>query len=240
MTVKHEVRKLLWSIGYDVSRFEAGSHAVARRRRLMEAHGIGVVLDVGANNGQFGSELRAELGFRGHIRSFEPVSAAFRQLQARASHDPRWEAFDFGLGDAEGVETINIAGNSYSSSLLDMLPAHEAAAPESRYVGTEEIRIETLDAVFEKVCPRGERVFLKVDTQGFESRVLRGAQRSLPSIELVQLEMPLTRLYDGESSFIDLYQLMLAEAYTLVGLESGFNDPRTGKVLQVDGVFHRA
>ena len=239
MSLKHEVRKLLWKAGYDVSRFEAGSHAVARRRRLLQAHRIGVVLDVGANDGQYGEELRTEHGFRGHIRSFEPVAAPFRQLEARASRDPRWEVFDFALGDAQGVETMNVAGNSYSSSLLEMLPAHEAAAPESKYVSTEEIRIETLDSIFDAVCPSGERVYLKVDTQGFEGRVLEGARQSLSRIELVQLEMPLTPLYEGESSFIDLHRGMLDEGYALVGLETGFNDPATGRVLQVDGIFHR-
>ena len=239
MTVKHEVRKLLWNVGFDISRFEAGSHPVARRRRLLAMYGVGVVLDVGANDGQFGQELRDELGFEGDIRSFEPVRIPFERLRTRASRDPRWEAFDFALGDTEGVETINVAGNSYSSSILGMLPSHESAAPESKYVGTEEIRVATLDSVFDEVCPPGERVYLKIDTQGFEGRVLRGARRSLSKIDLVQLEMPLTALYDGESSFVDLYQLMLGEGYALVGLDSGFNDPRTGHVLQVDGVFRR-
>lgn len=64
-------------------------------------------------------------------------------------------------------------------------------------------------------------------------------RQSLPKIELVQLEMPLTPLYEGESSFSELYDVMRHEGYSLVGLESGCNDPRTGRVLQVDGTFHR-
>ena len=239
MTIKHEMRKLLWDFGYDVVRFDPGSHPVARRRRLMTVSQIGVVLDVGANTGQYGQELRGELGYSGFICSFEPMSAAFRELQARASGDPDWQTFNVALGDTVGTTSINIAGNSYSSSILDMLPAHEAAAPESTFVGTEEIRMRTLDSIFEDVCPRGERVYLKIDTQGFEGRVLRGAQESLPKIDAVQLELPLVPLYDGELPFVDLCKFMLGEGYTLVALDPGFTDPRTGRLLQVDGIFVR-
>ncbi len=240
MTVKHNLRRLLWSLGYDVSRFEPGSHPIARRRRLLADLQIGVILDVGANTGQYGKELRDELRFRGHIRSFEPMSTAFRELETRASGDSGWETFNFALGDAEGTDTINISGNSYSSSILDMLSAHEAAAPESKFVGKEQIKIQTLDAIFEDVCPAGERVYLKIDTQGYEGRVLRGAQNSLSKVDAVQLEMPLVPLYEGELSFADLYDLIVCEGYTLAALDPGFNDPSSGRLLQVDGIFVRA
>jgi FkbM family methyltransferase len=240
MTIKHELRKLLWNVGYDVSRFDPGSHSTARRRRLLEAFGFDVVLDVGANTGQFAQELREELRFTGHIRSFEPLSSAFRDLDARASADPRWQVFNFALGDTDGMTYINVSRNSYSSSILEMLPSHADAAPESRFVRREEIAIRTLDSIFDDVSPPGERILLKIDTQGFEGRVLRGAERSLERIAAVQLEMPLIPLYDGELSFIELYQRLIDGGYALVALEPGFTDPRTGRLLQVDGIFHRA
>lgn len=239
MTFKHDLRRLLWNLGWDVVRFEPGAHPIARRRQLLASHEIGVVLDVGANDGQYGEELRRELRFRGHIRSFEPMSKPFSRLQARAASDPLWEAFPLALGDSEGRATINIAGNSYSSSILGMLSAHEAAAPESRFEGVEDVKVTTLDAVFDDVCPPGERIYLKIDTQGYESRVLRGAARSLPLIDVVQLEMPLVPLYEGELSLLELVKHMLGEGYALVALEPGFTDSRTGELLQVDGIFHR-
>jgi FkbM family methyltransferase len=240
VTLKHRLRRHLWTIGWDVVRFAPGAHPIARRRKLLATYGIGVILDVGANDGQYGATLREDLGFDGYIRSFEPMGAAFSRLEARAARDPRWDVFQLALGDEEGTATINIAGNSYSSSLLDMLPAHAAAAPESRSVGTEEVALTTLDAVFDDACPDAERVFLKIDTQGYEGPVLRGAARSLSRVDVVQLEMSLVPLYAGELSLVELVTYMLGEGFVLVALEPGFTDPRTGELLQVDGIFHRA
>jgi FkbM family methyltransferase len=239
VSLKHDVRRLLWKVGYDVVRFAPGSHPIARRRRLLSSLEIDVVLDVGANDGGWGHALRQELSYAGRICSFEPMKAAYRDLRARASRDPDWETYNFALGEADGRATINVAGNSYSSSILGMLPAHLSAAPESRFIAQEEIDVKTLDSIFADICRPHDNVYLKVDTQGFEGRVLRGARASLTIIDAVQLEMPLVPLYDGELSFADLYQLMMDQGYSLVALDPGFNDPRSGRLLQVDGIFSR-
>src|SRR5262245_257178 len=225
MTLKHELRKRLWSVGYDLSRFDPASHPIARRRQLLMQLRIDVVLDVGANVGQWAGELRDEVGFEGGIRSFEPMRAAFERLENRAAGDADWQVFNFGFGDESGERVIHVSANSYSSSLLEMLPAHEQAAPESKVVGHETVTVKTLDEVFEDVCSPADRVFLKIDTQGYEGRVLHGAQRSLARIDAVQLEMPLVPLYEGELAFVELVRLLQDAGYELVALEQGFNDP---------------
>ncbi len=239
MNVKHELRRLVWKVGYDVTPFNATWSGVARRRDLLWSLGIDVVLDVGANVGQYGSQLRRDVGFEGRICSFEPMRGAFRVLEAEAADDPKWSTFNLAIGDVAGSATINIAANSESSSLLPMLTSHSEAAPESRFVGTEKIETQTLDALFDDLCAPGERVYLKIDTQGFEGRVLAGADRSLPKIDTLQIEMALTPLYEGEIAFADLLELLLGRGYMIVGLEPVFADPRTGRLLQVDAVFHR-
>lgn len=239
MGIRHQLRRRLWTLGLDVSRFTPEARPVARRRRLFEVHGIDVVLDVGASGGDWGQELRDDVGFTGPIRSFEPTSTAFKALQARAERDANWDVFNFALGDIEDEHTIHIAGNSDSSSILGMLPAHETAAPESKFVGEETISVRTLDEIFDEVCPKGASVYLKIDTQGYEGRVLRGAESSLSRIDVVQLEMSLVPMYAGELSLVELLELMFDQGYELIGLDPGFTDPRTGNVLQVDGIFHR-
>jgi FkbM family methyltransferase len=200
---------------------------------------IDVVLDVGANAGQFAQHLRRDLDFEGRICSFEPLSVPFRRLQVRAAEDPDWQAFNFGLGDIEGRTTINVAANSESSSMLEMLPSHVEAAPESRFVGREDVEIRTLDTIFHDLCQAGEGVYLKIDTQGFEDRVLRGADGSLAKIDTVEIEMSLTPLYSDALTFGELYQLLLGKGYAMVGLEPGFTNPQTGQLLQVDAIFRR-
>jgi FkbM family methyltransferase len=224
--------------GWDVVPFNAAQHALPRRRRLIEHHGIDTVLDIGANAGQFGRELRG-LGFRGRIVSFEPLSEAFKRLQAAARGDAGWRVLNVALGDAPGTQKLHLAGNSESSSLLEMLPLHLDAAPYSRYKGEETVRVETLDAVFEEVCKGAQNIYMKIDTQGYEAQVLRGAARSLERIDTIQIEMSLAPLYSGQALFGDLYADLTNGGYVLVGAENNFGDARTGHLLQIDGIFHR-
>jgi FkbM family methyltransferase len=237
--VQSRLRRLVWRAGYDITPFNAKWSPVARRGKLLGFLKVDLVLDVGANEGQYGVQLREDLGFHGRMCSFEPASEPYRTLAARAARDPGWTTYNLGLGDVQGRAIINVAANSESSSLLAMLPAHLDAAPEARFVGNEEVEMQTLDAIFDDLRRPGERVYLKVDTQGFEGRVLRGAERSLAEIDTVQLEMPLAPLYEGEQGFAELFGHMLDRGFELVGLEPGFSDPNTGRLLQVDGVFHR-
>ena len=120
-----------------------------------------------------------------------------------------------------------------------MLPARELAAPDSTYRGKESIEVKTLDSIFAGLCSPANNVYLKIDTQGFESRVLRGARDSLAHIHLVQMEMSLVPLYRGEMEFSDLHTLMRDMGYALIALEPAFFDPVSGQLLQIDGVFHR-
>ncbi len=239
MTLRHSLRKMLWKIGYDVSPFRPDTNPLARRRRLIEEYAIDIVLDVGANTGQYAMELRNDLKFRGDIVSFEPLSSAFKQLERNARSDHRWRTLNCALGDTEGTTEINISNNSYSSSILDMLPKHVESAPDSVYGGRETIVIRKLDSIFESICAPDSKIYLKMDVQGFESKVIKGAENALRRIGTVQLEMSLAPLYEGEFQFGEMHDLMLAKGYHLVSLEPGFSDKGTGQMLQVDGIYRR-
>jgi FkbM family methyltransferase len=197
------------------------------------------VLDVGANTGQFASELRNDLGYAGTILSFEPLSTAYRMLEQRANGDPLWKTFHHALGDQDESREINVAANSESSSLLPMLASHLKSAPQSEYIGKETIRIKTLDQVFPALCPKARNVYLKMDTQGFEKHVLLGAKQSLVRIDTVQMELSLVPLYAEQVLFNEMHGLMIELGYTLIAIEDGFSDPASGQVLQADGIFHR-
>lgn len=239
MNIKHILRKAFWKTGYHISRYTPASHPVARRKQILDIYEIDTVLDVGANSGQFAQQLRGDIGYTGRILSFEPLSAAFELLKANSKKDPAWEVFNYAIGAAEEKQEINIAGNSYSSSFLNMLPTHLKSAPESRYIGKEKIDIKTLDSLFGDLCKTAKNVYLKIDTQGFEHKVLKGANKSLEHIDTVQMEISVVPLYDGELLFNDMCSFMNNIGYTLIAIENGFSDPASGQLLQVDGIFHR-
>jgi FkbM family methyltransferase len=238
MSWKSAVRELVRRAGYDVLLYDL-NHPLRRRMRLMADRRISLLLDVGASSGQYGREMRTQ-GYSGRIVSFEPLQDAFRALLSRARGDAAWRCEQIALGDAPATATIHVAGNSWSSSLLPMLDAHSQAAPESRYVGSETIRVRTLDEVLPEIAPIEERIFLKIDTQGYEKRVLQGAAESLRRIELVQLECSLRHLYQGDDLACDLIAWMAERSFSPVSIEPGFVDPQTGHQLQADIIFARS
>lgn len=239
MTIKHELRKFLWKFGYDIYKLTPQNNPLLKRKQLFESYNIDMVLDIGANAGQYASQLRSKVGYKGDILSFEPLSTAFAKLKDNASNDTSWQVFNMAIGDMEELKEINIAGNSYSSSFLNMLPSHLKSAPKSRYIGKEKIEIKPLDIIFGELCKSAKNIYMKIDTQGYESKVIKGAETSLPLINTIQMEMSLVPLYDGELLFHEMCALMSNKGYTLVALENGFSDPGTGQLLQVDGIFHR-
>jgi FkbM family methyltransferase len=239
MGIKHEVRKFFWKFGYDIAKFTPRFHPIARRKQILKHYAIDTVLDIGANSGQYARQLREDFGYTQKILSFEPLSSAFEVLKEKSAGDSKWEVFNVALGEKEGLCEINIAANSYSSSLLDMLPSHLKSAPESRYIGKESIKIRTLDSFFSDLCEASSNIYMKIDTQGFESRVIKGAAQSLSHIDTVQMEMSLVPMYDGELLFNDMCKLMSEKGYSLIAIEPGFADQESGQLLQVDGIFHR-
>ncbi len=238
MKFLRRIRLLCRKMGRDLVPYHPLHHPLARRAKLFQTYGIDIVFDIGANAGQFAQELR-ETGYAGRIVSFEPLSAAFRDLQRWAQADGRCIAVNAAVGERDGSVEINIAASSVSSSVLEMLPAHLRAAPESAFRDKELVRMVKLDSVFDNYCSISDRAFLKIDTQGFEKHVLDGAQCSLPKVQAVQFEMSLIPLYAGQALFADLFEYLTVRGFLMVALEPAFIDPASGEVLQVDGIFHR-
>lgn len=207
-----------------------------RRTKIMSHYGIDLLLDVGANIGQYGVLTRM-IKYKGRIVSFEPLNDAFEKLKQASNSDSNWTINHFALGDVATKSTINIAGNSGSSSILKMEDKHVETLPESEYIGTQEIEIKTLNEVFPSFYQNGNKVMLKIDTQGYEKNVLEGADQVLDKISLIQLEMSLVSLYQDEILFTEMVQYMEGKGFILVALENGFSDSKTGQLFQVDGVF---
>lgn len=212
------------------------------RRFLEECRGFAtdVVLDVGANIGQFAKGLRTH-GYDGQIVSFEPLSDAHEALVVAAKDDLLWDVVErCAVGAANGTAEINIAGNSASSSLLPMLDRHRDAAPHSAYGGSERCLVLTLDTFIDRTFVDPTTLFgLKIDTQGYEAEVLAGLVRNRERVKVILCEMSLAPLYGGGPTMPELCSLLAELGYRCVALGPEFEDPRTGELLQADGVFVR-
>jgi len=237
MTLLHRARRLGNAFGIEVRRLQDPKSFASRRITLMQRLGIDLVIDVGANTGQYAGELRKR-GYPGRIVSFEPLSDAFRELSARAAGDSLWECRRRALGAGQGVATLSVAANSFSSSLLPIEPLHVAAAPESATVRTEEVPVARLDDEMGTETT-GRQALLKVDVQGFEREVLAGASRMLGAVRILESELSLSQLYTGQSLWREIVDLVESHGLGLWALDEEFVDPRSGETLQLNGLFVR-
>jgi FkbM family methyltransferase len=241
-SIKHSLRSLAEASGFDVKKTSVYTSPKLRHRLLFSQLQIDLVVDVGANTGQFARQCR-EAGYQGEIISFEPSATAHASLLRSAGADPLWNvAGRMALGAADGEIEINIAANSYSSSILPMLHTHLSAAPASRYLHTEKVPLRRLDDVLIPLTRHipDRHIFLKLDVQGYEPQVLAGAPQLLAHTSAVQLEMSLLPLYEGEVLMPEISARMTADNFALWDLEPSFRDPTNGRLLQVDGIFTRS
>lgn len=239
MSFRRLVHSAIHAAGYEVQSFRPGRSAAAQLVRMLSAHSIDVVLDVGANVGQFGTELRRS-GYRGLIVSFEPLSTARIRLKAAVGHDRLWKiAEPAALGATDGQVELNIAANSASSSVLPMLKRHRDAAPESVYVGTERVPLRRLDDLVQTYVETGSRIFLKVDTQGYEDRVLEGGRSTLQRAVGLCVELSFVPLYGGQPLYRDMVPRLEALGFELWNVTPALIDEGDGRLLQVDGTFFR-
>ena len=204
---------------------------------FLRSRDVDVVLDVGANEGQFGQKLR-RLGYAGRIVSFEPLLAMFARLKGHADADGRWDCHHCALGGADGEAAINVSEDTAFSSILPQSPQARVFDNRAAVSRTEVVTVRRLDGLGEAVG--GSRVFLKIDTQGFEREVLAGATSVLPRVAGLQLELPVVHLYEGAWSMAEALA-RLAELGFVLAQVAPVNHRRNDPVslLEIDGVFRR-
>lgn len=237
--LKAFVKRIIRRLGFDIRRYNPASSESAQFMRMLSAHSVNLVFDVGANTGQFGHILR-DAGYCGRIVSFEPLSAAREQLLEASRKDTLWDiAPCAAIGSEDGEIEIHAAGNSVSSSILDMLDAHTNAAPGSCYVGNERVPLRRLDSIARYYLQPDSVAFLKIDTQGYEDKVLQGATGLLDRLVGLQIELSLVPLYKSQRLFDDLLEQMKTMGFDLWTMSPAFVNPRSGRLLQVDATLFR-
>ena len=204
--MRDRVNNLARRMGYEVRRYTPLRSLAAAREALLA--NVDVVLDVGANTGQYGDMLR-ETGFRGRLVSLEPVAEAYAELERRAAADGAWEAVRVAASDADGEITLNLTGDSRSSSVL---PRNERFADKAGWAPKESrsVPARRLDGLVAELLRSGERAYLKLDIQGYERHVLEGAGPALERFEAIELELSVTPLYEGQPGLTEMLPLLAA------------------------------
>jgi FkbM family methyltransferase len=205
---------------------------------VARAMGVDTLIDVGANRGQFGQLMRRG-GFEGEIVSLEPVADAFARLAAASAGDPRWTALKVAAGAHAGSLTMHVAGNSVSSSFLPMGERHREIGPETAYTRDEEVPVTTVADLLESRSIDPRTTMLKADVQGFEAAVLDGAGDHLGAFAVLQLELSMLELYEGQPLLPELVQRLDAAGHALWTFFPAFYDRANGRMWWADGLFVR-
>ncbi|MBE2317973.1 FkbM family methyltransferase [Solirubrobacter sp. CPCC 204708] len=206
----------------------------ARRARVLAEHGVDVVLDVGANTGQYVGHLRQE-GFRGRVVSLEPVRATFERLRQAAASDSRWDVRHAAAGEAAGTLELHV----YADSVHNSARAPSPGRPMPARIGSETAPVITLDSLSGDVWSAGDAIALKIDVEGFEGEVLRGASSLLEHVRVVEVELSTVPLHEGQWLLPDVASYLYARGFALTSLRPIWTDPGTGALVLADGIFER-
>ena len=192
----------------------------------LRANDIEIILDVGANAGQFAQSMR-QIGYHGRIISFEPIPELFDRLQDSARHDPLWTVYNFALGAEPIVKKLNIMANSEFSSfhMPDLTYRQEK---ENNIVNEHPVTVRRLDAVIDEfgIADRLAHCLLKSDTQGHDLPVLQGCGKYLPKIRMVNVEVSSVAMYKDVPKMMDLLafldtDFLLVNLFPIIRMENG-------------------
>jgi FkbM family methyltransferase len=199
------------------------------RLYVLNSHQISLVIDGGANQGQYASRIRND-GYQGKILSIEPGSSAYEKLKENSYTDNLWDCVQVALGSSNGTSLLNLSSNQGMSSSLKNPVGHLAEFPTVKFEGAEQVSVITLEDLLIK---RDERVFIKLDIQGSELEAIKGIKTQLFKVAAFEIEMTLVPMYQNESTLGAVINLIEELGFQLFSI-SEFGKGKNGQVTYFD------
>lgn len=195
------------------------------------------VIDVGGNLGQF-TVASAKLFKDPQIFTFEPMPKCAEKISQYSIKLKNLTIFPVAIGESSGHVSFQVNSHIQASSILPLASSHLTSFPNAKEVEVIDVEVKTLDSVLadhEFKSP----VLLKIDTQGYEANVIRGATETLKRVDYVLLEVSFKELFKGEMLFPEILELMESNHFRFLRPISWFCDPVSQEVLQMDALFCR-
>jgi FkbM family methyltransferase len=209
---------------------------------LFDRYAVNCVLDVGANRGQYGHELR-NAGYRGRLLSFEPVEQLCKELKEATAGDAAWTAHRVALGREPGFFDINVTRHDVFSSFRELIAfAAERFGDAAEVARHERVAVRRLEDVLDELLGSGPppRCFLKMDTQGYDLEVFAGLGRWAEHVVGLQSEVTAIPIYTGMPRMPEAIARYEAAGFELTGLFPLSRHEPTGRAIEFDCVMVRA
>jgi FkbM family methyltransferase len=203
-----------------------GVAAGIENERFLKSHSYRTILDVGANKGQF-SLVALASNPAARIIAFEPIGHAAKRFRRLHSRTPNVSLLEIGLGDENGDRIFHISKRDDSSSFLPIASALRDLNPGTEEAYTTTFPVRRLDDVLREqdlVRP----CLLKLDVQGFELEVLKGAIETLKRVDSIYSEVSFVELYEGQPLASDIILWLDSHGFKLDGVYYTSFD-RTGR-----------
>ena len=228
-------RKIAQIFGYELIKRNKHPTLSPHIINLINHYKIDLVLDVGANDGQFGNMLRTE-GYKREIHSFEPVSQSFEKLQKNCLRDEKWFVYKLAMGAANGKDTINVTEASDMSSFLTPNKFGGKEFKKLNVVQREMVEIETIDGFLSRQITdfNKRRIFLKMDTQGYDLKVLEGSLNAIDCIVCILSEISLIPIYSGMPHYLDALRKYEEYGFVVTGLYPISRNKKNLSVIEMD------
>jgi FkbM family methyltransferase len=230
------VIRVLRRAGVHLERFPPRAGPFTLVSQILADRGVALVLDVGANRGQWTAALRSH-GYRGQVLSFEPDSKAYEALESVAGRDAAWNVIRAAVGSSLGVAKLNAASDSAVSSFLSPTTAYIRRNPGGATARIETVPIVRLDSMSEILTSIGP-LFLKSDTQGWDLEVLRGLGSVAERVVAVQVELSVRPIYSGGSDHLEVIEQLRERGFVPAGFFTVDRDA-SHRLVEYDGVFIR-
>lgn len=197
---------------------------------------LATIIDAGANQGQF-ALMALQFFPKANIYSFEPVPETFDILKRNLSDKAQVTAYNIALGSSEGHIKFYKHNYSHISSALTIDKTNNNPKYDGSVYKEISVPVTTLDNISQEIAIKGP-VLLKLDVQGFEKEVIKGAAASLAVIDYILIEMPFFSLYDSQPLFGELNQMLNDLGYEIY-LPMDANYGADNKIIEIDFLYRK-
>ena len=242
--MKKYIKKLINKFGYDLLKIHPEVKQINFDDLLKnKVSKSPIIIDVGGNKGQ-SIEKYLKIFDKPTIHSFEPIKDDFEYMYKKFKNNKNVFHNNFALGDKIESKNLNITVNSGNSSFNKIntntewykIRSKQFDTTNKKFVSSvERVNIEKLDNYLDE--NNIDKIdLLKIDTQGYEDKVLKGAENSIKNnkIKAIVTEIMFDNIYHKPFSFIDIEKFIIPYNFRMVGINLPVNNLFTALVFEAD------